>query len=101
VPHHAELALAAVVCLLVLTVDLRGAIGFSSFGVLLYYLVANLAAFSQDAAHRRWPRVLQVVGAAGCLLLVATLPWASVAAGAAVFVVGVGYRALRLRLRPA
>jgi APA family basic amino acid/polyamine antiporter len=45
--------------------------------------------------------VLQVVGAAGCLLLVATLPWASVAAGAAVFVVGVGYRALRLRLRPA
>jgi APA family basic amino acid/polyamine antiporter len=101
VPHHAELALAAVVCLVVLTVDLRGAIGFSSFGVLLYYLVANLAAFSQDAAHRRWPRVLQVVGAAGCLLLVATLPWASVAAGAAVFLVGVGYRALRLRLRPA
>jgi APA family basic amino acid/polyamine antiporter len=101
VPHHAELALAAVVCLLVLTVDLRGAIGFSSFGVLLYYLVANLAAFSQDAAHRRWPRALQVVGAAGCLLLVATLPWPSVVAGAAVFLVGVGYRALRLRLRPA
>jgi APA family basic amino acid/polyamine antiporter len=29
-PHHAELALAAVVCVLVLSVDLRGVIGFSS-----------------------------------------------------------------------
>jgi hypothetical protein len=36
VPHHADIAIGAVVTLLVLTVDLRGAIGFSSFGVLLY-----------------------------------------------------------------
>jgi basic amino acid/polyamine antiporter, APA family len=43
VPHRAEVALATVVSLLVLTVDLRGAIGFSSFGVLLYYLIANLS----------------------------------------------------------
>ena len=66
-----------------LTVDLRGAIGFSSFGVLLYYVVANLAAFTQPAERRRWPRALQVAGAAGCLLLVATLPWTAVATGAA------------------
>ena len=98
VPHHAELVLAAVVCLLVLTVDLRGAIGFSSFGVLLYYVVANLAAFTQPAERRRWPRALQVAGAAGCLLLVATLPWTAVATGAAVFAVGALYRAARLRL---
>ena len=38
------------------TTDLRGAIGFSSFGVLLYYAVANASAFTQSAAHRRWPR---------------------------------------------
>jgi basic amino acid/polyamine antiporter, APA family len=98
VPHHAELALAAVVCLLVLTVDLRGAIGFSSFGVLLYYFVANVAAFTQPPAHRRWPRALQLLGAAGCLLLVATLPWPSIAAGVGVFAVGVGYRLVRLRI---
>ena len=97
VPHRAELVLAALVCGLVLTVDLRGAIGFSSFGVLLYYLVANVAAYTQPADHRRWPRALQVVGAVGCLVLVATLPWPAVAAGAAVFAVGVLYRAGRLR----
>jgi APA family basic amino acid/polyamine antiporter len=97
VPHRAGLVLAAVVCALVLTVDLRGAIGFSSFGVLLYYFVANLAAFTQPAEWRRWPRALQVLGAGGCLLLAATLPWPAVAGGAAVFAVGIGYRLLRRR----
>ena len=80
----------------VLTVDLRGAIGFSSFGVLLYYLVANLSAFTQDHEHRRFPRLLQVAGAVGCAILVVTLPVASVLAGVVVFAVGIGYRLSRL-----
>ena len=44
VPHRAELAVGAVVAVLRATVDLRGAIGFSSFGVLAYYAIANAAA---------------------------------------------------------
>ena len=47
VPHHAELGVGAAVALLVLTTDLRGVIGFSSFGVLLYYAVANASALTQ------------------------------------------------------
>jgi APA family basic amino acid/polyamine antiporter len=97
VPHRAELTVAAVVVALVLTTDLRGAIGFSSFGVLLYYFVANASAYRQPAAARRFPRWLQVLGCAGCLVLVATLPWHSVVAGLVVFAVGIGVRALRLR----
>jgi basic amino acid/polyamine antiporter, APA family len=97
VPHHAEVALAVAVCALVLTVDLRGAIGFSSFGVLIYYLIANLAAVTQDAAHRRSPRALQVLGILGCAVLVVTLPVTSVVAGLAVYVIGVVYRLVRLR----
>ncbi|GAA1224200.1 APC family permease [Pseudonocardia alaniniphila] len=96
VPHRAEVVVAVVVSVLVLTIDLRGAIGFSSFGVLLYYLVANIAAFTQAPSHRRFPRWLQVLGALGCLLLVATLPWQAVAVGTGVFVLGVAYRGLRL-----
>jgi basic amino acid/polyamine antiporter, APA family len=99
VPHRAEVALAAAVSLLVVVVDLRGAIGFSSFGVLLYYLIANLSAFTQPPNQRRFPRWLQVVGAAGCALLVVTLPWTSVLAGLAVLAVGIAYRAWRLRRR--
>jgi APA family basic amino acid/polyamine antiporter len=97
VPHHAEIGLAVAVCALVLTIDLRGAIGFSSFGVLLYYLVANLSAFTQHREHRRFPRVLQVLGAVGCAVLVVTLPPAAVLTGLAVLGVGIGYRLWRLR----
>ncbi|MGY1840745.1 MULTISPECIES: APC family permease [unclassified Modestobacter] len=101
VPHRAEVALAVVVCVLVLTVDLRGAIGFSSFGVLLYYLVANLSAFTQAPSHRRFPRALQVFGAVGCVVLVVTLPPSAVAVGVAVLAIGVAARlAARSGSRP-
>ncbi|MBO4270799.1 amino acid permease [Microbispora triticiradicis] len=99
VPHHAEIALAAVVCVLVATADLRGVIGFSSFGVLVYYAVANASAFTQPAAERRWPRALNLLGVAGCLTLVATLPWPSVLAGAVMFAAGLAGRWLVLRRR--
>ncbi len=97
VPHHAEVALAAVVVVAVLTVDLREAIGFSSFGVLLYYLVANVAAITQQRSDRRHPRALQVLGAVGCVVLVATLPPLSVLTGLAVLAVGIAYRLLTRR----
>jgi APA family basic amino acid/polyamine antiporter len=95
VPHRAELTFAAIVVVLVLTTDLRGAIGFSSFGVLLYYFVANASAYRQSPDVRRFPRWLQLLGCAGCLVLVASLPWGSVVAGVAVFVVGGVVRAMR------
>ena len=99
VPHRAEVALGVVVGLLVATADLRGVIGFSSFGVLVYYAVANAAAFTQRGAERRWPRWLNVVGAVGCVVLVATLPWRSVAVGVAVFALGLAGRAAVLGRR--
>jgi APA family basic amino acid/polyamine antiporter len=80
-------------------VDLRGAIGFSSFGVLVYYLVANISAFRQRRDVRRYPHALQVVGAIGCLVLCATLPWPSALAGTAVLAIGVVYRLVSLRIR--
>jgi len=98
VPHRAELTVAVIVVVLVLTTDLRGAIGFSSFGVLLYYFVANAAAYRQAPTQRRFPRWLQVLGALGCLVLVATLPWLAVVAGVSVFALGVAARAARIRL---
>jgi APA family basic amino acid/polyamine antiporter len=96
VPHRAELSVAAIVVVLVLTTDLRGAIGFSSFGVLLYYFVANASAYSQNTAARRFPRWVQLLGCTGCLVLVAALPWGAVTAGLIVFAVGVAIRWLRL-----
>ncbi len=97
VPHRAEVALAVVVGVLVLTTDLRGVIGFSSFGVLIYYAVANASAFTQTGEFRRWPRFVHLVGLIGCLVLVSTLPLSAVVTGLAVFAVGLVGRALAHR----
>ncbi|MGC9671146.1 APC family permease [Planosporangium sp. 12N6] len=96
IPHHADVALAVMVSALVTMVDLRAAIGFSSFGVLIYYAIANASAFTQPARDRRWPRGLNLLGAAGCLTLVATLPWQSVIAGLPMFAIGLAGRAVAL-----
>ena len=100
VPDHPGLAIGLVVAVLVLTADLRGAIGFSSFGVLRYYAIANPSAATQDSSHRRWPRGLNAVGLAGRLAPLTTLPVRSVAAGIAVFAIGVVGRAVALRSIP-
>ena len=99
VPQAAQAAVCAVVVLLVVAFDVRAVIGFSSFGVLVYYAVANAAAVTQDATHRRWPRGLHLFGIVGCVVLVVTLPWAAVAVGVCVFAVGVLGRLVAQHLR--
>jgi APA family basic amino acid/polyamine antiporter len=99
VPHHAEVALAVVVGVLVATTDLRGVLGFSSFGVLIYYAIANASAFTQPTEQRRWPRGLNVLGLVGCLTLAAALPIGSTLAGLIMFVVGLLGRLIVLRER--
>ncbi len=92
VPHHAEVAVGAVVAVLAGLADLRAAIGFSSFAVLIYYAVANAAAWT--LGHRLVP----ATGLAGCLLIAVFLPASSVLTGVAVLAAGAaGYAALRLR----
>ena len=62
VPDHAEIALAVAIGLLVLTTDLRGAIGFSSFGVLIYYADRQRGGLHPGGCQRRWPRFLNQPG---------------------------------------
>ncbi|GAB3536678.1 APC family permease [Arthrobacter tecti] len=96
VPHRAEITLAVVICAIISVADLRGAIGFSSFGVLIYYLVANIAAFTQPDTDRRYPKALQVLGALACVALVAALPPLSVVLGILMFAAGIILRLVRL-----
>ncbi|WP_432589880.1 APC family permease [Streptomyces sp. HD1123-B1] len=95
VPHRAVLAVGAVVAVLAGTVDLRGAIGFSSFGVLVYYAIANAAARTLTPAEGRPVRAVPVLGLAGCAVLACALPLTSVIAGVAVLVIGACLYGLR------
>ena len=87
------------VVIAVFTMDVRGVVGFSSFGVLLYYLVANLSAFTQTGPHRRYPRAVSVLGAVLCVVLVVTLPAGSVVGGVVILALGIVYRGIRVRRR--
>ena len=97
VPHRAEVAVGALVTALVLIVDLRGAIGFSSFAVLAYYAIANAAAWTLPPRSRRWPRMVASLGFAGCALLAFTLPVPSVITGVGVLSIGALVWTLRRR----
>ena len=88
VPRNAGLAVGAVVAVLAATVDVRGAIGFSSFGVLAYYAIANAAAWTLTPAQGRPPRLVPLLGLAGCLGLACFLPASSVLIGAGVLAAG-------------
>lgn len=93
VPHRAELAVGAVVAAIAAVADVRAAIGFSSFAVLLYYSVTNASAWTLEESPVR--RAVPAVGFAGCLLLAAFLPVSSVLAGVAVIAAGAGIYAVR------
>jgi len=88
VPHRAELLVGTVVAVAAATGDVRGAIGFSSFGVLAYYAIANASAWTLTPAEGRPARIIPALGLAGCLVLAFALPISSVVSGTAVLVVG-------------
>ena len=97
VPRRAEVVVGVAVVGLLVVADLRGAIGFSSFGVLVYYAIANASALTLARDEGAPPKLLSGLGLVLCLGLAATLPAQSVIAGLAVFAVGAAVWAVRHR----
>lgn len=84
VPIVAEVVIALLVSILVLSGSVVLTIGLSSFAVLSYYAIANLAAFRQPKAESRRPKWLNLVGLASCLLLALSVPSQGLIVGMAV-----------------
>jgi basic amino acid/polyamine antiporter, APA family len=82
VPHRAELAVGTIVAVVAAVADVRAAIGFSSFAVLVYYAIANASAMTLGR------RIIPSIGLAGCVLLAVLLPVSSVLVGAGVVLLG-------------
>jgi amino acid transporter len=95
VPHRAELLIGVIVAVLAATADLRGAIGFSSFAVLIYYAVANASAFTLGPDEGRPHRAIPVIGLVGCVVLAFAMPPSSVLAGVTVLGIGIAAYAIR------
>jgi basic amino acid/polyamine antiporter, APA family len=89
VPHRAELTVGVLVLTVVLVADIPDVIGFSSFTVLIYYAIANAAAWTLPREQRRGPRALAGLGVLGCAVVAITLPAHSVLSGLAVLATGI------------
>ncbi|OBF09365.1 APC family permease [Mycobacterium sp. 852002-10029_SCH5224772] len=95
VPHRAETLIGVVVAILAATADLRDAIGFSSFAVLIYYAVANASALTLGRDEGRPHRAIPVIGLLGCVVLAFAMPRWSVLSGTAVLAIGVAAYTMR------
>jgi basic amino acid/polyamine antiporter, APA family len=88
VPLRAEAAVGFVVMVVLAWADIRHAIGFSSFAVLLYYALAHAAALRLPGKTFSTNNWASAGGLIICLVVAAHLPSASVGGGLALFLVG-------------
>jgi APA family basic amino acid/polyamine antiporter len=80
-PHIAELSLAVLVLALSLGGGIFVSLGVSSFCVLVYYAIVNLAAFRQPKTESERPKFLSILGLLACLLLAFSVPLAGLIQG--------------------
>ena len=78
-PYVADLLIAAAATILLLLGDIVWTIGVSSFAVLLYYAIANLAAM-KAAKNRNGQRLLGLMGLVGCVVVGIFVPLQSLLA---------------------
>lgn len=97
IPHRAELTIGCLVAVAAALVDLRSAIGFSSFAILLYYAVANASAWTLPQTERRWPRWVSATGLIGCVVIAFSLPLSSVLGGGGLLLLGAVVHLVRSR----
>ncbi|NYF99480.1 APC family permease [Janibacter cremeus] len=85
-PRRAEAVIAGLVIMLIVLVDLRGAIGFSSFLVLTYYAIANASALTLE--RRPAAKIVPTLGLVACVVVAVLMPWQSVVAGVVILSIG-------------
>lgn len=78
-PRRADAVVAVSVLIVIALIDLRGAIGYSSFLALSYYAIANACAWTLDRSLLG--RAVPAFGILACVIIAFLLPWESVAAG--------------------
>ena len=72
-PHYAIAITGACMIAALLLADLALVVAVSTFAMLLYYLIANIAALRLPREHRRYPSWVPGMGAVSCIGLIAFL----------------------------
>ena len=94
VPVISVLFTGAVILTLVVMGNLPQIAATASFTILLYYSVANLAAWRLPKEQRRFPRAVQVIGLVFCISMALALDWQVILTGLVVLLIGFILRAV-------
>jgi APA family basic amino acid/polyamine antiporter len=68
-PYYSIWIAGLVMALLALFVDLTRVVAISTFAILFYYAIANIAAFRLKTGNRRYSKLVHVLGLTSCLVL--------------------------------
>jgi len=96
-PHYALAITGAGMIASLLLADLTLVVSVSTFAMLLYYLLANIAALRLPAAHRLYPSWVPALGALSCAGLVVFLTPVSWIVGGACLLSGLAWYLFRKR----
>ncbi len=72
-PHYAIGISGACMIAAILLADLTLVVTVSTFAMLVYYLIANIAAFRIPSKYRQYPAVVPVIGSVSCIGLIGFL----------------------------
>jgi APA family basic amino acid/polyamine antiporter len=72
-PHYAIGVTGACMISALLLADLALVVAVSTFAMLMYYIIANIAAFRLPDKYRRYPTWVPIIGALSCIGLIAFL----------------------------
>ena len=72
-PHYAIWISGACMIAAILLADLTLVVAVSTFAMLIFYLIANIAAFRIPSKYRQYPALVPVIGAVSCLGLIGFL----------------------------
>lgn len=97
-PHYAIAITGAGMIAALLLADLTLVVSVSTFAMLLFYLIANIAALRLPREHRRYPTAVPVLGAMSCLGLIVFLSPSSWIIGCIGLAIGAAWFFFRRRI---
>lgn len=92
VPHRAVVLIGAIAAVVTATGTLRGVASAASFTILIYYGIANVAAFRMPQEAKLYHDVIPIVGLASCTLLALSLTSSVILTGLAILIFGLAVR---------
>ena len=98
-PWVADLVILGIATALLVSGEITWTIGISSFAVLVYYAIANFAAFRQLSPKQPVARSLALIGAALCLAVGFFVPFESLLVVMLALVAAMGFRAGLIKIR--